>query len=211
MLALVAKKKLMASARSLGCPAALASLSNSSSRAVSSLKTFGFPASITFAISRVLSCVPVGRKSTDASFSFATVCAELGDDVGADERLAAASLRSRLRCAIRTTMVFVIVAPAGVLKVPPRLSFACCANAGARETNTIRIKSPARMSSKLFLFIFDRPLFQLPPRRSVYSVMAGAQVTSESEIKKQQGLEQALFLLHSLLLKVLVPTIERLS
>src|SRR5258708_1202002 len=210
MLALVAKKKLMASARSLGCPAALAPLSNSSSRAVSSLKTFGFPASITFAISRVLGWVPVGRKSTDASFSFATVCAELGDDVGADERLAA-SLRSRLRCAIRTTMVFVIVAPAGVLKVPPRLSFACCANAGARETNTIRIKSPARMSSKLFLFIFDRPLFQLPPRRSVYSVMAGAQVTSESEIKKQQGLEQALFLLPSLLLKVLVPTIERLS
>src|SRR6266699_892813 len=60
MLALVAKKKLMASARSLGWPAVLAPLSNSSRRVVSSLNTCGFPESITFAISRVLIVVPAG-------------------------------------------------------------------------------------------------------------------------------------------------------
>src|SRR5207253_618465 len=106
MLALVAKKKLRARARSLGWPAALAPLSNSSRRVVSSLSTCGLPASIRLAISRVLSCVPVGRKSTDAPFGFASGCAELDDDVGADELVPDrldVSFRSRLRCAIRST------------------------------------------------------------------------------------------------------------
>src|SRR3981081_3700967 len=101
MLALVAKKKLRARARSLGWPAALAPLSNSSRRAVSSLTTCGFPASIRLAISRVLSCVPVGRKRTDASLGFAVGRAKPDDGVRAvefaPERLGA-GLRCRLRC-----------------------------------------------------------------------------------------------------------------
>jgi hypothetical protein len=51
-------------------------------------------------------------------------------------------------------MVFVIVAPAGLLKVPPRLSPVCCANAGAHETIASRIKNPQRLTRNLFLFIF---------------------------------------------------------
>ena len=159
MLALVAKKKLRARARSLGCPAALAPLSNSCRMVVRIVSTCGFPASIRFAISRVLSCVPVGRKSTDASFSFATGRAESDDAARAvelaPERLAAASRRSRLRRAIRSMMVFVIVVPAGLLKAPPRPSAACCATAEAHVVSTSRTKNPYRLTRNLFLSIFD--------------------------------------------------------
>src|SRR5439155_26525305 len=110
------------------------------------VKTCGFPASIRLAISRVLSCVPVGRKSTDASFSFAVGCAE-SDDVRAielwPERLAAASLRSRFRRAIPSVMVLVIVVPAGLSKAPPRLSAVFLSTGGPYESTERHIYIPS--------------------------------------------------------------------
>src|ERR1043166_967680 len=96
MLAFVAKKKLSASARSFGWPAALAPLSNSSSRTFANWTTCGFPASTRFANSSALRRVPVGRKRTDASLAFAPVL-EPGNEVRAvelpPERFAEVQLR----------------------------------------------------------------------------------------------------------------------
>src|SRR5205085_10893988 len=99
--------------------------------AVMIASTCGFPAPIRLAISRVLSCVPMERKRTDASFSFATGAAEV-DGVGADElapeRFAARFFSSRRR-AYRSMMMFVIIALAGLFQLPPRPSV-YCATAG---------------------------------------------------------------------------------
>src|SRR2546427_10091478 len=106
------------------------------------VSTCGFPASIRFAISRVLSCVPVGRKSTDDSFIFAIESEDVRVVELGPGRLPA-RFRPLLRDAIRSMIVDVIFAPAGVLKAPPRLSL-FCAIAGAQITSTSEIKNQTR-------------------------------------------------------------------
>ena len=64
------------------------------------------------------------------------------------------------RRATRSTMVLVIIPPAGSLKLPPR-PLACCANAEAQAASTSRIKNPPPQIRELFLFIIDR-FFRLP-------------------------------------------------
>src|SRR6266566_1906687 len=137
MLAFVAKKKLKASGRSLGFPAARAPFSYSVRMVVIIVSTCGFPAPIRLAISAVLSWVPVERKCRDTSFSFAAGPVESDDAVRAvelvPECLAAGFFSSRRR-AYRSMMMFVIMALAGLFQLPPRLSV-YCANAGAHVTS----------------------------------------------------------------------------
>src|SRR5258705_7225794 len=124
MLALVAKKKLSASARSLGLPAALAPLSNSCNNVLSRVKTVSLlglgGAANRFAISRVLSCVPVERKRTAASLNEGGVsCAAVV--VPVSECFAPSLFSSRCR-ANRSMTMLVIVALAGLFQLPPRRS-----------------------------------------------------------------------------------------
>src|SRR5438132_781634 len=150
MLALAAKKKLRASARSLGWPAARAPFSSSCRMVVKMVNSCAFPASIALATSRVFSWVPVERKRTAASV-----------DADATPVLAGTVTRllSSRRRAILSTIVLVIIPPAGSLKLPPR-PLACCATAGGHAASTNRINNPPWVTCNLFLFIIDR-FFQL--------------------------------------------------
>jgi hypothetical protein len=107
-----------------------------------------------FAIWRVLSWVPVERKCRGASFSFAAGSAE-SDDAGPPdlepERFAA-SLLSKRRRAIRSMIMFVIIALAGLFQLPPSRSEYCAAD-GAHTTSTNSIKKRPRLDCELFLLI----------------------------------------------------------
>src|ERR1051326_31554 len=138
MLALVAKKKLRASARALGWPAARAPFSYSVRIALMMANTCGFPASIVFAISLCFGCVPVERKLTAASLLAGIVV----------------RVFSSRRRATRSTMILVIAPPAASLKLPPR-PLALCAIAGAHEASITKIRYPLRLTRKVLIYIVD--------------------------------------------------------
>src|SRR6185295_5613311 len=137
MLALVAKKKLRARARSLGCPAARAPFSYSVRIVLMMVNTCALPASIMLAISRVFSWVPVERNWTASLLA----------------GIAARGFLSRRR-ATRSTMVLVTISPAGSLKLPPR-PLPPCAIAGVHEARSRKIKYPILLTRNSFRSIVD--------------------------------------------------------
>src|SRR6266496_6509215 len=121
MLALVAKKKLRASARSLGLPAARAPLSNSCNNVLSKVNTVSLlgsgGAANRLAISRVLSCVPVERNRTALSLSKAVdSCTADGLAVAPGSECLAPNRFSSRRHAKRSITMFVIIAQAGLFQ-----------------------------------------------------------------------------------------------
>src|SRR5450432_1522342 len=174
MLALVAKKKLRASARSFGFPAARAFFSYSSRSAVRRLSTCAFPAAIRLAISRVLRCVPVERKRRDASLLFGAPV-DVAGAVALGPECFAASLAFSRRWAIRSIMMFVIVALAGLFQLPPRLSRYWLAAGTDIKTNSSSMSHPL-CKPAFVLLILSSPFFRgrarhIGPRRSKLQIL----------------------------------------